>query len=63
MPENIADLIRRLRRVDEVERDTFVATRLRGPTTSPAELQWRALFVTALREAETWPPSERYKVV
>lgn len=59
MPENIPDLIGKLRREPAWRVDEFVANRLSGPTTLIAEMTFRAHFVTALREAKLWPALER----
>lgn len=49
------DAVNAVRNVPKNERTAKVNTFLSGPQRDPQTLQWRALLVTELREAEVWP--------
>jgi len=52
----LVELVRDLRRLGTVrERTRALQVLIGSPAKSPAELQRRALLVTALREARLWP--------
>lgn len=49
------DAVNAVRNVSKDKRTAKVNTFLSGPQRDAATLQWRALFVTELRDGEVWP--------
>lgn len=50
-----ADAVAHVRAAPKDERTAKVNQFLSGGARDPATLQWRALFVTELRDREVWP--------
>lgn len=57
-----AEIVARLRGCADAEVDAAVAECLREPTKDAILLDTRARLVTLLRQAELWPPAERFRV-
>lgn len=52
LPLSVTDAVAKVRGVQRDERTAAINTLIAGASDDESVLQWRALFITALREAE-----------